>query len=157
MGWIESPPFFCAASETGRDAAQQYVDTPVGSLPLHKFTGRTTSGKHFAQLPKTDPSGSDNGFAFMLEVYVGDYIALAVPTSRAKLEHCSDAILRGIHDVFPAADDDSDDPISLKKLHKLEGQWDTVKELLGFEFGGVDKTLWLAPKKRDALLTVLHS
>ena len=38
MGWIESPPYFCAgASETGRDVAQQYAETPVGSLPSHKF------------------------------------------------------------------------------------------------------------------------
>ena len=32
MGWIESPPYFCAASETGRDVAAQYVETPIGSL-----------------------------------------------------------------------------------------------------------------------------
>ena len=25
MGWVESPAYFCAASETGRDVAQQYV------------------------------------------------------------------------------------------------------------------------------------
>jgi hypothetical protein len=42
MGWIESPPFFCAASETGRDVAVEYLETPMGSLPEHpaRSTGR---------------------------------------------------------------------------------------------------------------------
>ena len=32
MGWIESPPYFCAASETARDVAAQYIETAEGSL-----------------------------------------------------------------------------------------------------------------------------
>ena len=27
MGWVESPPFFCVASETARDVAQDYCET----------------------------------------------------------------------------------------------------------------------------------
>ena len=39
MGWVESPPFFCAASETARDVAQEdYCETKLGTLPPHKFT-----------------------------------------------------------------------------------------------------------------------
>ena len=37
MGWIESPPYFCTVSETGRDVMEQYIETPVGSLVEHKF------------------------------------------------------------------------------------------------------------------------
>jgi hypothetical protein len=37
MGWVESPTYFCAASETARDVAAEYIETPVGSLPAHKF------------------------------------------------------------------------------------------------------------------------
>jgi len=29
MGWIESPPYVCAASETGRDVAASYIETEV--------------------------------------------------------------------------------------------------------------------------------
>ena len=43
MGWIESPPYFCAASETGRDVAAQYVETPRGSMDRHKFHAHTTT------------------------------------------------------------------------------------------------------------------
>jgi len=35
MGWVESPPYFCAASETARDVAVEYIETPIGSLPQH--------------------------------------------------------------------------------------------------------------------------
>ena len=52
MGWIESPPFFCAASETGRDVAEQYVETRIGSLPDHKFVGHSTKGVDFEGLEK---------------------------------------------------------------------------------------------------------
>ena len=33
MGWVEFPPYFCAATETARDIMSDYCDTPVGSLP----------------------------------------------------------------------------------------------------------------------------
>ena len=32
MGWIESLPYFCTVSGTGRDVVEQYIETPVGSL-----------------------------------------------------------------------------------------------------------------------------
>ena len=35
MEWIESPPFFYTTAETGRNVAQQYIETPLGSLPHH--------------------------------------------------------------------------------------------------------------------------
>ena len=41
MGWIESPPCFGAASKTGRDVAEEYIETPVGTLPDGKFIGHT--------------------------------------------------------------------------------------------------------------------
>ena len=65
--------------------------------------------------------------------------------------------MTGIHDVFPANDeDDGDDPISEKKLKKGEGQYSTVKTLLGFDFDGINKTMWLETAKREKLLKILH-
>ena len=37
MGWVESPPYFCAASETGRDVAEQYAELPLGTQESHKL------------------------------------------------------------------------------------------------------------------------
>lgn len=64
--------------------------------------------------------------------------------------------MKGIHDIFPPEDDELNDPISVKKLTKGEGRYSTTKCLLGFEFDGVNKTLWLEEEKRAVLLTILH-
>jgi hypothetical protein len=45
MGWVESPPYFCAATETARDIATEYTHMPVGSLPEHKFINYTVDGE----------------------------------------------------------------------------------------------------------------
>jgi len=54
MGWLESPPYFCAASETERDVAQQYIETPIGLLPTHKFINHAAQGNDFEALPTTE-------------------------------------------------------------------------------------------------------
>ena len=63
--------------------------------------------------------------------------------------------MHSIHDIFPPSDDKDDDAISMKKLKKQEGTWKLKKEILGFEFDGENKTLWLEESKRDILLTIL--
>ena len=85
-----------------------------------------------------------------------DYISLAIPTSQEQLTHVATAIMMGVHDVFPADINDDNDPLSLKKLEKLEAMWALHKDIPGFTFDGVEKTLWLEQPKRDALLTILH-
>jgi hypothetical protein len=63
--------------------------------------------------------------------------------------------MTGIHYVFPLNIVNSNDPISEKKLKKGEGQYSTLKTLLGFDFDGKQKTLWLEEKKQAKLLTTL--
>ena len=54
MGWVESPPFFCAASETARDVAQDYCETKMGTLPPHKFTNYVIGNQAYEDLPERD-------------------------------------------------------------------------------------------------------
>jgi len=161
MGWIESPPYFCAASETGRDMAQQYIKTPIGSLPTHKFIHHAAQGDDFETLLTADQSdnnsGDTNPLSYVVEVYVDDYISFAIPTSKDQLIHVTNAVMTGIHDIFPADDDGKEDPVSLKKLLKLEVMWSLHKDILGFTFDGVEKTIWLEAGKSDVLLTNLQS
>ena len=63
--------------------------------------------------------------------------------------------MHGIHDVFPPNNNDGEDPISEKKMKKGEGLYDTEKALLGFDFGGDAKTMWLESAKQEKLLTIL--
>jgi len=154
MGWVQSPPFFCTASETARDVAQDYCETKIGSLPPHKFTNYVIGNQAYEDLPKRDELVRI--FCFLLEVYVDDFVSLVIPTSREQLRHVSTGTMTGIHDVFPADDIVSNDPISEKKLKQLDGEYSTKKTILGFDFDGIEKTIWLEEAKRAHLLTVLH-
>ena len=57
-------------------------------------------------------------FSLELEVYVDDFIGVAVVSSQQELTHISRAVMHGMHDVFPPADNEDDDPKSVKKLRK---------------------------------------
>ena len=154
MGWVESPPFFCAASETARDVAHDYCETAIGSLPPHKFTNYVTGNSEYDALPERDVNR--NTFRYLLEVYVDDFVSLVIPYSREQLRHVSTGTMTGIHDVFPDDDNDGNDPISEKKLKQGDGEYATTKTILGFDFDGVNKTLWLEEAKRAVLLTILQ-
>ena len=69
-------------SETGLDVAKKYINTPVGSLARHKFVNLTEVNSDFAEVPKKYTSNEP--LNYMLEVYMDDYIVLAIPTSQEK-------------------------------------------------------------------------
>jgi len=64
--------------------------------------------------------------------------------------------MTGIHNVFPADEMDSNNPISEKKLKQFNGEYSTKKTILGFKLDRVEITIWLEEAKRAHLLTVLH-
>jgi hypothetical protein len=37
MGWVESPPWFCVATETVADVANQRLLRPLGTVPPHRL------------------------------------------------------------------------------------------------------------------------
>jgi hypothetical protein len=92
-----------------------------------------------------------------LEVlFVDNFMSLVIPMSREQLDHVAAAVMTGIYDVFPTNIIDGNNPISEKKLLKGEGQCSLSKALLGFDFDGRRKTMWLEEGKRAKLLTTLH-
>ena len=99
-GWVESPPYFCAASEMARDVAIQYIDKKIGSLPKHKFSDLAMNSAAVWALPMEAAPGDE--LHYLLDVYVNDFIPMAIATSQQQLEHVSMAVMMGIHDVFPA-------------------------------------------------------
>ena len=70
---------------------------------------------------------------YLIEVYVDDFMAIVIPTTQEDVTHVGRAVMHGIQDVFPAADNDATDPISEKKILKGEGEMSTTKTILGFE------------------------
>ncbi len=86
---------------------------------------------------------------------VDDFMSLVIPISQEQLQHVAMAVMTGIHVVFSPYNDDSNDPISEKKMIKEEGHYSNRKTLLGFDFDGSAKTMWLEAAKQEKLLTVL--
>ena len=157
MGWIESPPYFCAASETARDVASQYAETKLGTLPHHKFLHHTTTDDEFKALPRiSTDTANEPPLQYIMEVYMDDYITAAIASCQDHLNHLANATMHGIHDVFPESIDNANDPISEHKLKKRDGSWALVKDILGLTFDGDHKTIWLDDDKRQFLLTLLH-
>jgi hypothetical protein len=153
MGWVESPPYFCVATETVRDIAMEYINTPVASLPHHKLAKYVIGNQDFNALPESTEQST--GFVYKVEVYVDDFMSLVIPVTKAKTCHVVTAMMTGIRNVFPPNVDDSCNPISEKKLIQGERHYFTQKTLLGFDFDGVNKMIWLEGAKREKLLTLL--
>ena len=152
MGWCESPPFFCAASETGRDVISTLLNT---QLPPHPFENQMLP-KNFNTLPTTTEDLTS--FTTLIEVYVDDYIGCIDTIAREHILRVSRAMLHGIHSIFPPpaqTGHNGGDPISEKKLQQLEGQWDHVKEILGWIIDGQKHTIALPPKKVDKVKAAL--
>ena len=100
MGWTESAGFFNVVSETARDVAETYSNAPIGSLPVHKFKEFTVTTQEYQQLPAR-PLHPSHPLQFIVEVYMDDYISLAIPRCKQDLDHISSATMHGVHSVFP--------------------------------------------------------
>ena len=92
----------------------------MGTPPPHKFTNYVIGNQAYEDLPKQD--ALDNLFQYLLEEYVDHFGSLVIPTSREQFHHVSTGTMTGIHDVFPADEIASNDPISDKKLKQLDGE-----------------------------------
>ena len=141
MGWIELPGYFCAASKTGRDVAEAYAKLKIGTLPDHNFPEYTNGSPEYEALPNI--LANRRPLKFMIEVYVDNYINLAMTRSKQDLDHISNATMHRMHCVFPANKVDNEDPILKKKMTKKDGQWRIEKDVLGWTFKGVEKTMVL--------------
>jgi hypothetical protein len=108
MSWVESLPFFCAATDTSRDIAMQYSDTKVGSFSKHKFEQYLYGNKSFKTF-QDDIHG--RLFLYLVEVYVDDFMSLIIPATREQMIHVATAVMTGIHNVFLEAINEDNDPI----------------------------------------------
>ena len=115
MGWAESPAYFCAATETGRDIIALLLREEI-ALPEHPF-------EHY-MIPTAPPrTAKTDDEHTAIHVYVDDYILAVVQNDdRTLVRRVSRATLHAIHSIFPppalSGHDGGKDPISVKKLEK---------------------------------------
>ena len=142
MGWCESPPLFCAGSETARDIM---VALSVRDLPPHKYEKQM-----LAKVSRDWANKPPGHVTTLFESYVDDFIAATNDGSKQHLIKLSRAMLHAIHSIFPPPEvtgHNGHDSIAYKKLVAGDGIWDTRKEILGWEFDGEEYTIQLPIKK----------
>jgi hypothetical protein len=147
MGWCKSLPFFSLGSETVRDIIDCITTYPT--LPSHRFENVMLKEVLEQNTPTT------SGETTFFEVFVDDFVGVTNNTTTPHLTHVSQAMINGIHSVFPPSEVTSHsgrDPILDKKLDKGEGVWSYSKEMLGWNLDGEVYTIQLPPAKCQAVI-----
>ena len=180
MGWTDSPPFFCAATETTRDIIEWLIASPT-PLPQHPLEHHMltppptdipmpTTPSHANQTPTTQPTDNPmptpqptdnpkppNHLLSLVEVYMDDFLGCTNNLHPQHLQELTRAILHGIHTIFPPPDvsgHTGEDPISVKKLIS-EGWWALEKDILGWLLNGSTFTIHLPPQKSKKIIKLL--
>ena len=153
MGWCESPPFFCAGSETARDVITRILDDP--SLPEHRFEKIMLDNIKEDQASTKQHTNDATAF----EVFVDDFISGTNKLDKEHLIKLSRAMINGIHSIFPPPEvttHNGGDPIAEKKLNNGDGTWCHLKEILGWIFDGKNFTIHLPPPKCTAIIKEIN-
>jgi hypothetical protein len=147
MGWSESPPFFCAATETPRDIINDKIcnniilpEQPMENIMMDIDWSTVTK----LQPPLTMESDKRD-FLQLIKVNIDNFIGVIQSTNESHLQQFSRRILDGITKVFPPPELSGSrmaHPVSEKKLIE-DGIWDTRKEILGWLFDGMAQTIKL--------------
>ena len=107
MGWSASPAFFCAATETARDIAEQYyaeepniqphsqektiMNIDWTAIPTTNFTNSYNNEDHYMKatkqhlVPNAIVDDNDAKLFHLLESYIDDFIALIQTTDEKEL------------------------------------------------------------------------
>ena len=170
MGWVESPPAFCSVTETGADLANAAIRAGADPPPHRHDTVADTptvldrppsrpvpTRRRQRPIPRPFPRGPVGS----VDVYVDDFIGIVQggPRRRRRIRrilfHAIDEVLRPNDAADAAAAVPRKDPISVKKLLKGDGAWETVKVVLGWLIDTVAGTVELPPHRIDRLHELL--
>jgi hypothetical protein len=156
MGWMESPQYFCTATETGRDFIQWLVDQKI-DCPPHPLEKFMLPQDLVGTIDTKDatPTGEDPG-AYSVNVYVDDYILAVIENQkRTLLRRIARATLYGVHSIFPPPEitkhEGGKDSVSIKKLEKGDATFLPQKLILGFMLDGTARTVRLPQEKANSI------
>jgi hypothetical protein len=155
MGWKESPPYFCAFTETIADSTNidltirvhEYTAHPL-LFPSQQYDAKQPS--HFqptAVLPLGLPDTPPLSYT---DVYMDDFCLLAQPPTQDRMLN---TLLHNIDAVFA---DCPQSPrrqiISQSKLDKGDAAWSSTKRLLGWDINSETMTLTIPVHRHNKLL-----
>ncbi len=144
MGWVESPPLFCMVTESARDLTQHLVEHQV-LLPHHELEEQI-------KIQLVPPRARATTPLTLLQVYVDNFChAMTKSKDGTHILMVHWASIHGIHSFFPQPDitghSDGKEPILAKKLAQGDGNFSSSKEMIGFTFDGIKRTVRLPPEK----------
>jgi hypothetical protein len=113
MGWVESPGFFCAVTESARDLTQHFIDNAV-PLPWDPV-------EDLMNIANVPIRGRTDAPTKLLQVYVDDFCHAATQSvDGAHIPTIRRAAVHGIHALFPPPSITNHvggkEPISQKKI-----------------------------------------
>ena len=167
MGWTESPPWFCAFTETIAD---------LTNVDLHR--NKRVPPHHLGpQAAITDFEVKDAGPARKIpishkpliyarplrevEVFVDDFIGMGQDHPSNPLENQRAVLSHNIDKVFrrngPTDHQWRKEPQSQSKMAKGDASWHTKKEALGWDWGASTRTLQMTKKRVGKALTLLDA
>lgn len=175
MGWSESPPYFCAATETVVDLTNERVatnwsppqhplehlaavpaPTPEDGRPVLELTGLGPIPPPQEPTQAWEPGARNSPVAYF-DVFVDDTIGVA-QGSRPRLERLRRQLLHTNDEVFrpnDVHDQGRRDPSSLSKFAKGEATWSTYKTILGWTIDTLRGTIELPARRKARLLEIL--
>ena len=169
MGWKNSPPIFCAATETIADVANKrlHQKCPVPTHPLSTLA--SLSDEHSQQSTTPHITGTPpNPDPYLchakdrlkyIDVFVDDFLGCG-QGSKQQLNHLRSTLLHAIDDVFrPLKPNEGRraEPVSIKKLRKGDCSWSTCKMILGWMLNTIDMTITLPEHRVERLAQILAS
>jgi hypothetical protein len=132
MGWAQSPPFFCAFTETVADLVNATLHIPHADHTLLERTQALPLPKQPTFHPSaiTYPRSNQPPLAYT-NIYIGDFMAVA---QRPHHINTMNALLHNIHKVFHDPPHTLRRPvISESKLGKGDAAFSTQKRILGWD------------------------
>lgn len=171
MGWVESPPAFCSATETIADLGnsrmarhhwpphrlEKIADTlPADAPPPLALLPPPTPQAVVVPLPPPPDHTSKplHRPVSYMDVYVDDFLSLCQGNKRRR-RMVTRTILHTIDDVFAPLDLSRttvhQEPASIKKLLKGDAAWTVAKVMLGWLIDTVAKTIQLPPHRYERL------
>jgi hypothetical protein len=171
MGWTQSPPLFCAATETATDMANlrlkrnwkpgpHRLDAVAESQPAPEPAPAPSASIETAlPLPEHPPIRTWKRKALAkFDVFVDDFIGIGQGDPK-RLMAIRQVLLHTIDDLFRPLDAaDSvyrNEPSSTKKLGKGDGAWATRKIVLGWLIDTIAMTIELPPHRQERLREIL--
>lgn len=168
MGWVNSPPYFSAATETAADLMnrrlQKNPEEPphrLEHLAIHdeEAPAPTTSTDVTLPVP-TDPIHRPHYKRPLkyADIYVDDFIAAVQGHAKSRrnamrtLLHVLDSVFRPLE----ATDNPSrQEPASIKKMKKGDANWSTLKTVLGWVIDTLAQTIALPARRQERLQAIL--